>query len=230
VKRYIYILVFLTIIPSVLTAYNVVKRSIFEQNANLFVSEQLRFDNCQVISKHYHFDKDQNRIEVTLFGQPVPLEDIQRAEARLADYHLGQASLLVRQGYTDEESIDLATVQELNQQMRTGIIEDLYKKNEELLRSKDAQIKLLETEILRMRAREMPIVDLAREVRAINNNVRELSVVESVISSIQDSMTYDTVYLAYAKFARRPRRSERAQIEDWLKARTQADTIKLIIN
>lgn len=230
VKRYIYILVFLTIIPSVYTGYNVVKRSIFEQNANSFVSQELRFDNCQVISKHYYFEKDQNRIEVTLFGQPVLPEDIDRARAKLVDYHLGNANLLVRQGYTDEESIDLATVQELNQQMRTGIIEDLYKKNEEALRGKDDQIKLLEAEILRMRAREMPIVDLAQEVKAINKNVRELSVVESIVSNIQDSLTYDTIYLAYAKFTRRPRRSEQTQMEDWLKARIKADTIKLVIN
>lgn len=230
VKRYIYILVFVTIIPSVYTGYKLVEKSIFEQNANLFVARELQFQNCQVISKHYLFEEEPKRIEVTLFGQPVPGEDIERAESKLVDYHLGTTHLLVRQGYTNDESIDLATVEEMNQQMRTGIIEDLYRKNEELLRGKDAQIKVLENEILRMRAREMPIIDLAREVKAINANVQELSIAESIISNIKDSLTYDTVYLAYAKFKRSPRRAERAQIEDWLKARTQADTIKLIIN
>lgn len=230
VKRYIYILVILTIIPSVITAYNVVKRSIFEQNANLFVSKELHFDYCQVISKQYYFNKEQNRIEVTLFGQPVPPEDIERAKTKLADYHLGNADLKVRQGYIGEEGIDLATAEQMGQQMRTGIIEELYKKNEEALRGKDAQIKMLEAEILRMRSREMPISNLAQEIKAINKNVRELSVVESVISNIQDSLTYDTVYLAYTKFQRTPRRSERLQIEDWLKARIKADTIKLVVN
>lgn len=230
VKRYIYILVFLTAIPSVYTGYKVVKRNIFEKNASLFINQELHFENCQVISKHYHYEKDQNRIEVTLFGQPVPAEEIEKVKTKLVDYHLADASLLVRQGYIGEEGIDRETVEELNQQMRTGIIEELYKKNEEIIQGKDAQIKILEDEIFRMRAREMPIMDLAREVKTINKNVRELSVAESIVSSIQDSLTYDTVYLAYAKFNRRPRRSERLQIEDWLKARTKADTIKLVVN
>lgn len=230
VKRYIYILVFLTVIPSVYTAYKVVNQNIFEQNANLFVNRELHFDNCQVISRQFHYEPEGSRIEVTLFGQPVTEEEIQKAENRLPEYHLTNTALLVRQGYASEEGIDLATAEKLNQQMRTGIIEDLYKRNEEALRGKDAQIKMLEAEILRMRTREAPIVNLAQEVKAINKNVRELSVVESVVSSIQDSLTYDTVYLAYAKFNRAPRRAERRQMEDWLKARINADTIKLVVN
>ena len=72
--------------------------------------------------------------------------------------------------------------------------------------------------------------EATREVQAINRNVRELTVVQSVISNIQDSLTFDTLYLAYARFIRAPRRQERQQVEDWLKARTKTDKVRLVYN
>ncbi|MEZ4989513.1 MAG: TIGR00341 family protein [Saprospiraceae bacterium] len=231
VKRYIYILVFLTIIPSVYTAYTVVNQSLFEQNANLFVNQELKFDNCQIINRQYIFENDQKRIEVTFFGEPVGQDLIQKAQERLVNYrNLHDAVLVVHQGYTGEEGVKLETVEQMSQQMRTGIIEDLYQKNQDMLKDKDERIKFLEDRILQMREQQIPVTALAEEVKAINKNVRELSISRTVISGIKDSLTYDTVYLAYAKFARTPRRSERAQIEDWLKARVKADTIKLVVN
>lgn len=230
VKRMIFFFVFITIIPSIYTAYNVVRESIFLQNANLFVNEELKFTNCQVISKNYTYGRDTNWIDVTLFGQPVTQDRIEAARAEMPRYHLANAMLVVRQGYTDQEGINLETAEQITQQMRSGIIEDLYKKNEEALRGKEAEIKMLQAEIVRIRSREMPISNLAEEVKAINKNVKELSVVQSIISNIQDSLTYDTVMLAYARFAKPPRKQDRAQLEDWLKARTQVDSIKLVIN
>lgn len=231
VKRYIFILVFLTVIPSVYTAYNVVNESLFERQANLFVDQELRFDNCQIINRQYIYENDQKRIEVTLFGEPVTPDLIQNAQERLVQYRsLHDAILVVHQGYTGPEGVQLETVEQMSQQMRTGIIEELYEKNQAMLQDKDNQIKFLEDKILQMREEEIPTAALAEEVKAINKNVRELSVSRAVVSGIKDSLTYDTVYLAYAKFARTPRRSERAQIEDWLKARVKADTIKLVVN
>jgi uncharacterized hydrophobic protein (TIGR00271 family) len=227
-KRYIYLFVLLTIIPSIYTAYQVVKKSIFEQNVNLFITQELQFEKAQVINKHVVFDSKETRIEVTLFGEPISDELINQAEKQLPQYHLNNTALVVRQGYYDDKTSDLQTLEQLNMQMRTGIIEDLYKQNEETIKGKNGQILLLEEEILRLRAHEIPVNDLAREVRTINKNIIELSLSQSIISHIQDSLTYDTVFLAYAKFIRKPRRQERIQVEDWLKARMKTETLKLI--
>lgn len=231
VKRYIFILVFLTVIPSIYTAYTVVNESLFQQNANLFVNQELKFENCQIINRQYIYENDDKRIEVTLFGEPVAPDLIRQAQERMSQYrNLHDAVLVVHQGYTGEEGVKLETVEQMSQQMRTGIIEDLYEKNQAMLQDKDNQIKFLEDQILQMREQQIPVIALAEEVKAINKNVQELSLSRAVISGIKDSLTYDTVYLAYAKFARTPRRSERDQIEDWLKARMKADTIKLVVN
>ncbi|MCB9285853.1 MAG: DUF389 domain-containing protein [Lewinellaceae bacterium] len=229
VKQYIAVFIILTVIPSIYTAYKVVNQSIFERNAQQFVSQEMQFDNCQVISKNFVEEEGQRRIEVTLFGEPVSDERLLELEKRLPNYHLPKARLLVRQGYNGNDTLDLATLEKMNLQMRTGIIEDLYRKNEEILRGKDDRIRLLEDEILRMRAREVPIADFVEEVKAINQNILELSVSPTVLSRI-DSARFDTLHLAYANFKRRPRRSEIKQLEDWLRARVKTDKLRLVVN
>ncbi|MCO6486819.1 MAG: DUF389 domain-containing protein [Phaeodactylibacter sp.] len=229
VKQSIAVFIILTIIPSVYTAYRVVKQSIFERNAQQFISQEMRFDNCQVIGKNFVDDESGRRIEVTLFGEPVDETRLQELEQRLPNYNLPRARLVVRQGYNDKDTLDLAAIEKMNLQMRVGIIEDLYKKNEEILHNKDERIRLLEEEILRMRAREVPIADFVDEVKVINQNVQELSVSPTVISRV-DSARFDTVHLAFAHFKRRPRRSEIKQLEDWLKVRVKTEKLRLVVN
>ena len=229
VRRLIAVFIILTIIPSIYTAYRVVNQSIFERNAQQFVNQEMRFDNCQVIGKNFVDEQGEKRIEVTLFGEPVDDGKLLELEKRLPNYHLPKARLVVRQGYNGNDSLDLAAVEKMNLQMRSGIIEDLYKKNEEILRGKDDRIRLLEEEILRMRAREVPIADFAEEVKVINENVQELSVSPAVLSRI-DSARFDTLHLAFAHFKRRPRKAEIKQLTEWLKVRVKTDKLRLVVD
>ncbi|MCB9266996.1 MAG: TIGR00341 family protein [Lewinellaceae bacterium] len=229
VRRLIAVFIILTIIPSIYTTYRVVNQSIFERNAQQFVNQEMRFDNCQVIGKNFVDEQGERRIEVTLFGEPVGDDKLLELEKRLPNYHLPKARLVVRQGYNGNDTLDLAAVEKMNLQMRSGIIEDLYKKNEEILRGKDDRIRLLEEEILRMRAREVPIADFAEEVKVINENVQELSVSPAVLSRI-DSARFDTLHLAFAHFKRRPRKAEIKQLTDWLKVRVKTDRLRLVVD
>lgn len=230
VRRYILLFIFLTVIPSIITAYLVVSESLFERQANLFVQAELKFDNCQIISKQFYFSRKQKRIEVALYGEPVSTELIQRAEEQLPQYHLNDVVLLVRQGATPtDEGINVQTIEAMNMQMRAGIIEDLYKRNEEALKGKDDQIRLLEEEVLRLRSRDLPTAELATEMKAINSNLKELLVVQSYTAQVQDSMSTDTVYLAYTTWQQPIRRRERTQVEDWLKARLKTEKLRFVV-
>lgn len=228
VKRYILIFVIATIIPSVYTAFYVVKKNIFDKTAHQFIQQELVFDNNQVINSKLIFNKDRNRIEVTLFGEPVDSVVIDELTKKLETYNLKKTELIIRQGYQKEEGIDLATIEQMNLKLKTGIIEELYRKNEATLKNKDAQIKFLEDKIVQFRSKEMPIKDLAQEIRTINNNISELSVASTIVSNL-DSLTYDTLVLAYVQFKTKPKEKENAQVEGWLKARLKVETIKLVV-
>lgn len=230
VRRYIMGFVVLTMIPSVFTAYNVVRKSVFEQKANQFINEEFQLPGTQVINRKVLYQRGQRRIEVTLLGEPIgkDTENLIRSRLSAPDYRLAGADLTIHQGY-QEEGIDLATVEQMSLQMRTGIIEDLYRKNEELLKDKDARIQVLEAEIMRLHSRELPVLDLAGEVKAINKNIDEFSISSTVLAQV-DSLKPDTCYLAYAHFKRRPTRQEKGQLEAWLKARVKTQDLRLVTN
>ncbi|MDW3646780.1 MAG: TIGR00341 family protein [Bacteroidia bacterium] len=227
VKRYIALLAILTIIPSVFTGWNMVRQSIFKRNANEFISQELNFEGCQIIFRKLDFDPDSSSIEVTLYGNPVSEEEIDEAVDRMPQYNLAYANLYVRQGYIENDSIDKNEIELMNERLRTGIIEDIYKKNEDLLKTKDAQIQLLENEILKFKAAELPLKDLAQEIKAINANVTALSVSPTLMTTT-DSLKQDTVFLAYAGFRKRPTRAELRKLDKWLKVRVKTDKIKLL--
>jgi uncharacterized hydrophobic protein (TIGR00271 family) len=234
VKRYIAIFALVTILPSILTGYNVVLESVFRRNAQAFINTELKFENAKVINREVAFDREilsglvEKKIEVSLFGEPVSQEFIDRAASRLVTYNLEGTHFIVRQGYDGNENLDLEKIQQMNQQLRTGIIEDLYKKNEELISNKNAQIKLLEEELIKIRSKEMPITDLAKEIKTINQNVKQLSVSPSIISNV-DSLTTDTVLMANIFFKWRPRRKEVQQLEAWLKTRCKTEDLQVVV-
>ncbi len=231
VKRYIGAFVLLTMVPSVFTAYYVVRQSVFERKANTFINQEFVMENVRVIGREYSFDRTGSTIEVTLLGTPLTPDEIDgiRQRMRLPNYRLDNCQLVVHQGYFEDDDVDLATVQQMNQNLRIGIIEDLYKKNEQLLLDRDKRIRMLEDEIVALRSRDLPISDLATEIKAINTNVREFTISPTLMSSIApDSLKVDTLFLAYASFEKDPRPDEVTTLEEWLKARIKTTTLRLI--
>lgn len=229
VKRYVAIFIFATVIPSVYTAVNVVQETFFVRNVNDFINKEFIFDNARVISSKIDYNPSGSHVDITLFGEPVSSEVIYQIRQKMSNYNLNDCELTVIQGQTDQSGLDQATVELLNQQVRTGIIEDLYKKNEEQIKSRDDRIKLLESEIIQYRSKEVPIDDLVNEIKAINKDVTEISIAPAILSHT-DTTRNDTLYLAYIDFKRRPANTEVAKIEEWLKARIKADKIKIVRN
>lgn len=223
VKTWITFFVIITIIPSTYLAYQTVKHSFFERNAVSFISQELNFDNTKVISRDLRYDSKNPVIEVTLFGEPVNEEIIDQARKQLSNYNLEECQLIVLQGY--DEGVNEAS---LASSIRSGVIEELYRQNEQTLRNKDERIKLLESELTRIKRVSNYTQELSPELKALYPTLTNFSVNQSFLMRL-DSLQQDTVYLAYAKFARRPTRTEIKKLDGWLKARVKSENVQLVI-
>ncbi len=222
VKRWITFFVIITIIPSTYLAYQTVRQSIFERNALVFIDKELKFENTRVINKDLQFDRDRQRIEVSLLGDPVSEEMIENARTHLSNYNLANVDLIVYQGY--DEQLSHASIAS---SLRSGIIEELYKQNEQSLRSKDEQIKLLETELTRINKLSTAPTELYPEMKALFPSITDFSINNNLLVH-QDGNKADTVYLAYVKFNRKPLKTDLQKMENWLKARIKSDKVKLV--
>ncbi len=221
VRRYILIVVTITVIPSIVMAYIIVTRSLVDKKIQQFVNNELDFDNTQLISKNLKTVGDKNVLEVFLLGEIISNDVISNVEHKLKNYGLTDIKLRVKQGVGDNIKKDMSS-------LRVGVIEDLYRKNEEIIKNKDKKISLLENEVNRLKSESFPVEDISNEIKALNKNLVEFTISKNIYTDFAKQKT-DTLAFAYARFKKRPTTSELKSLKEWLSARTKNENIKLIV-
>jgi len=221
VKRSIAIIVIITIIPSVIIAYSIVKKAVLERNVNQFIANELNFSGIEILSKKIYNDSSKTRVEVFLFGPELDNKIIEVAKSKLPRYGLNNVELVLRQALVKDAKQDLSMI-------KSAIIEDLYKKNEEIIKKKDEQIKSLEEQLNVYLQGQYPVKDIASEAKILFGNLLELSINKSSVMNLNENKL-DTLTIGYAKFKYPLKPDEKKKFNDWLKERTGAKNFKLVV-
>jgi uncharacterized hydrophobic protein (TIGR00271 family) len=220
VKRYIYIIVTLTVMPSIYFAYRIIQQAIFNANANKFVNTEIDYDKTQLISKKYSFNQaDSSTVELILTGERLNNAEIQKLKKKLHNYSLDEAKLVINQGVENVASVDM-------NQIKTGIIEEIYHKNEITIKDKDEKIRLLENELM-LNRNNIEQDKIGDEINAINPKVTKFSGVKSVIYDVEKA-TNDTTIIVYLATKSRLQKQEKAVLNNWLVKRLEYDKVKII--
>lgn len=225
VKLWVGFFVLATAIPSVFLAANVVRKSFFERKARDFIETEVNTPNTQIINQQLVYRPDTSSIILTCMGKTLDSNQIRKISSQLPKYGLKKTQLIVRQNYNE---VNASMLDKFNTNLRTGILEDLYKKNEELVQNKDARINMLEQEIARYRTINTQSGDIGQEIKVQYPNIDEFSLTMSPIFNLKTAKA-DTAYLAYAKFSRRPSWRETKRMEDWLKVRVKSKGLRLVV-
>lgn len=225
VKNWIFIFVILTVAPSVYLAYNLVKRTIFEQNARNFVANEFRFDDTQVINQIFSLKGDSATLEITLYGRPLTEVEIGDIKKDLKHFNLNGAHLKIRQGYKEDNSADLAEFEaKMTKSLKADLLKDIYAKNEQIIQSKDDLIKVLEERLLFYETKKYPVADIKAEL-AIQYPMLENLSMGDMVNSNQDTLCY-----AVLDFKRKPYLKDQQKIKEWLTLRTKADSLIVVID
>jgi uncharacterized hydrophobic protein (TIGR00271 family) len=206
----------LTILPSVYIAWGVVQEAVFRGRATRFIEENLDYENRIVVNSEMQYRRTGSQIEVTLVGEPLPQDTVEALRGRLAAYQLGAAHLTIRQ----------STPPDLREQLRLGLLEDLYERNEAALQSREDRIRLLEAELLRYQARAKPVTDITRELRTLYPNLSALAY-EEVVRIDAATLRPDTLPTVLVSWTE-GRRVDLRVFEQFLRARLQVDTVQVI--
>lgn len=223
VRAWITFFVIITILPSTYLAYRTVQRSVFERNAMAFVAQEFAFPKTRVISKQFSFDANAPVIEVSLFGEKVGDEVLANVKSKLPNYKLDKANLVVFQGY-DENPNEIA----LTSTLRSGIVEELYKQNEQVMRSKDDRIQFLENELTKLKGSQFQNQEIGAEIKILYPDLEAFTLNRTLYLKL-DSMKQDTTYLALAAFRKVPSKKDIRKIEEWLRARVKTDKVMVVI-
>ena len=222
VRRYMMIIVTCTIIPSLYLTYRVFKDTLFDQQVRSFVNKELDFPNTQVLSKTIAVDTaGRKEINVVLLGEAVPDMMIETARARMRDYGLGGIGLTVRQGFNGSD-VDI-------NELKSVLMKDLYKNNEELIQAQAMQIDSLKHTVDRYRRASHLALSLTPELRVLYPQVERLACTPTIIANTAEDKP-DTVLLVYVKVKNALTPDEQRKLSQWMAARTEEKDIKLIID
>ena len=219
VQTYITVVTLMTIIPSIYLAYGLVKKSIWNEQARNFVNLEIQYPSTQVLTAEYHYSIPPKTIEVSLIGEPLSGEEMAQIKSKLPGFGLGETTLNFIQGGNGTD---------LNL-LKNDILKDLYERNETLIRDKDEKIALLENEILADADARKLSVEIAEEAKINHPNLKKFTIGRALMTDL-DKKKVDTLLVAYAQFSPKPSSSESKRLSDWIKIRTKADTIALILH
>ena len=221
VRRYMMIIVTCTIIPSLYLTYRVLRNTVFDEQVRSFVNKELDFPNTQVLSRTVAVDTaGRKALNVVLLGDEVPDMMIEAARARMTDYGLGSIGLNIQQGFGSDVDIN---------ELKSVLMKDLYKNNEELIQAQAVQIDSLKHTVDRYRRASHLALSLTPELRVLYPQVERLACTPTIIANtVQDKP--DTVLLVYVKVKNALTPDEQRKLSQWMAARTEEKNIKLIID
>ena len=214
----------IVMVPSVILFLNLLDVQLFTNRTKEFVNNELKYDGAEVVKFTENF---QNKtIDVYFIGQPVPQTKINSWIAKLKETDkLQDAQLRIYQG--TDQSGDFA--KKLSGEVRAGILEDLYVKNEEAIRNKDEKINFLENEIANLRIKNVPFKDLSEEVRINYSDIETFSYSNKITTDFTKTDTLPVINVRWKKeISNEERKEQMTRLATWLKFKMKLDTISVL--
>lgn len=218
VKRYIVLIALGTMVPAVYLTYGIVKETFYQSAANHFISKEMDFPETQVLDRKISYDTKE--IRVVLIGKEVPEDRIVEARSKLKDYKLNNTKLVVFQG-VNNSTADISNI-------RSMVMEDFYRNSEKELASQKQKIDSLEKIVQLHKETGMADMKIASEMKVLFPAVNTLAMTQTLKLNIEAVQT-DTVTYVILGCEKAPSATEKKKMSEWLKTRTGAKKLKLIV-
>jgi uncharacterized hydrophobic protein (TIGR00271 family) len=205
-KRYKSILIgflIVTIIPSTVIFYNVIQETRFTIATEHFVEKNCNFEGSELINKKIVFSDTLSTIDLYYLGNEISEEKKLFLNTSLSSYGLSEKKffpiterVVVRVHQEKDNEVDFEKqLANFNNDLRLKILEDIYTRNEEIVKDKDQKIALLEKELLRLNATDtIPLRQINKELKFLFKSVNDFGFANlKQIRSVNDSIVFDTI-------------------------------------
>ncbi|MFM1874297.1 MAG: hypothetical protein RL266_34 [Bacteroidota bacterium] len=224
VKRYMVAFVIIVLLPSAWIFYGLVKETIFMGKAEKFIAQNLVIDGTEIISKRISYTDTVSRIDLFIMGEPISQQTQEQLENRMAAEGLVNTVLKIHQ--PKDVSSDIAG--KLSKEVRVGVLEDIYEKNEQLMAEKDARIAELEKRLVVFQKDSVPIANIMKEVQINHPNISRLAYGRTVELGKSNVDTIPMFLLKWNNTTEGEKQKEKETLHRWLKQRLDLDTLRLV--
>lgn len=230
VRFYLGLFAVLTIIPSVYAAISVVKETVFRSRAEQFIAQSFHFKDTQIIKQEILFDHRQPTLKLVLMGEPLSAKEQSLLVSQLPNYQLSDTELIIQQPSKGSAELE-KEFSEMNQNLRVSIVEDLYKKNAELLEAKEKalqaqqkQVESLEQQLLALQAKAYPGEQIMAELAIEFPTVKSL-----VLDKVQrfERQGVKVLPVGLVNWSKPPEAAVKKRLHAYLRVRLQAPDLEL---
>ena len=217
VNRYIAAIVIVTMLPAAYMTTQIIRQSMLENNVKQFVKHELNQQGTGILSEQV--DRETKTLNVVAIGAALPKDLIEAARQRLADYQLADYQLNVIQG-AQSDSLLLARNNAGTQQILSG-------QDQQQLALQTKRVAQLERETADYRRLDALAREIGGEVKAVCPKVESIGL-SKITEMPVDSGTVCSYVLAVANSRTPLPAADRDRLAQWLKVRTQADSLRLV--
>jgi uncharacterized hydrophobic protein (TIGR00271 family) len=217
VKRLMWGIIVIAVLPSIFIAFRLINQSVFENNADRFVATEFQFDNTRVLEKEYEYvlnvNKRDRTISVVLYGEPLSDDVIENIRRKMTAYDLTHTDLVVKQS-SGTTQIDFTPLQ-------IGYAQVLDEKNRQIA---NLQRQLSRTSM----ADSVATLEMVREFGAIVAGVERVSLSRQPVYSPEGVIT-DTVFVCILSPSEPLSPDDVERIERWLKVKGDTENVKIYV-
>jgi uncharacterized hydrophobic protein (TIGR00271 family) len=246
IKRWMTIFAIIVIIPSLIIFLNVIRESRFKTNAQHFVNKIVKYPGSQLINAKFDYNDSTAIINLYFIGQQIKDSAIRAWMLRLPDFGLvankksfgkfmlPDTTILKVYQSGSQNGISQKDLEKMNQtlqqEIRVGVLEDIYKKNEQIIAAKDREIKNLTKKLKNYNKNYIPINQLYKELKIQYPRIISFSYGQNL--KIYNDSLIDTIPTFIIKWKHRTSYHYKNQkikmLKKWLKIRFNLDTLTIV--
>ena len=215
VRKYIIAIALITMIPATYMTTQIIRESIQDNNTQQFVKNELTLKGTYIISNKRN--DESKTIRIVAVGEPIGEDTIKKAQENLKEYSLEGYKLVIIQGSQGNNTL-----------RKEDLSGNSLADTKEQLITQSEQLSNLEKQLKKYWSYETLGKELSKEIKAICPQVNTISL--SLVSEERtDTLATKNYVLALVGYKNALSTAEQQQLQRWLKTRSKADSLRLVL-
>ena len=215
VRKYIFAIVIITMIPATYMTTQIIRESIQDNNTQQFVKNELSLKGTYIISNKRN--DESKTIRIVAVGEPIGEDTIKKAQENLKEYSLEGYKLVIIQGSQGNNTL-----------RKEDLSGNSLADTKEQLITQSEQLSNLEKQLKQYWSYETLGKEVSKEIKAICPQVNTISL--SLVSEERtDTLATKQYVLALVGYKNALSTAEQQQLQRWLKTRSKADSLRLVL-
>lgn len=220
IRRIVYTVAILTMLPSVYLTYNMLRYERFQQDVSRFITSEMKFPATQVLGHNAIMEHGKEKIWVTLIGKVLPADSLRmELVSKLKFYGLSGATLDIFQS----DSPRLPSDTELGQ----ASVREMYDIAQATLSRKQIEVDSLRAVLAMQSARDTIVGRIVPEIKVLFPQVRDIAI-DRMVSGNVVTGRLDTVQVALINYAAPMTANRRNELKRYLEVRLQVKDLQLV--